>query len=134
MIYLLDTNICIYLIKRKPIEVFERFKSIQLGSIGISSITLAELQFGIRKSSQVEKNKLALDQFLVPLEIFDFDFSSANEYGLIRADLASKGTQIGPLDMLIAAHAISLDAILVTNNDREFNRVENLIVENWVEG
>jgi len=131
MEYLLDTNICIYIIKKKPEIVLKRFKKFPLGSIGISTITLAELQFGIRKSSNPEKNLTALNQFIIPLEIIDFDYNSTIEYGLIRAELEKKGTPIGPLDTLIGAHAVSSGLTLVTNNEREFNRIPNLRIENW---
>jgi len=131
MEYLLDTNICIYIIKRKPAQVFKRFKKLPLGSIGISSITLAELQYGIRKSSQPHKNQAALNQFLIPLEIVDFNFSATIEYGIIRANLEKDGTPIGSLDTLIAAHAKSLNVTLVTNNEKEFIKVPGLDIENW---
>ena len=131
MEYLLDTNICIYIIKKKPIVVIEKFKTFPLGSIGISSITLAELQFGIRKSSNPDKNLIAINQFLIPLEIIDFDYNATIEYGIIRAELEKKGTTIGPLDTLIGAHAKSLDLTLVTNNEKEFNRIAGLKIENW---
>ena len=130
--YILDTNICIYIIKQKPIYVFERFRSISLGEIGTSSITLSELNYGVMKSALPEKNKLALAQFLVPLEILPFNEDAATAYGRIRADLENKGTPIGPLDTLIAAHALSLDQTLVTNNEKEFTRVTSLKIENWV--
>lgn len=131
MEYLLDTNICIYIIKKKPSIVLEKFKKFPLGSIGISTITLAELQFGIRKSSNPGKNQNALNQFIIPLEIVDFDFRATIEYGLIRANLEKKGTPIGPLDTLIGAHAKSLNLTLVTNNEKEFERISNLKIENW---
>lgn len=131
MEYLLDTNICIYIIKKKPPIVLKRFEKFPLGSIGISTITLAELQFGIRKSSNPEKNLKALNQFIIPLEIIDFDFNATIEYGLIRARLEKKGTPIGPLDTLIGAHAKSLDLTLVTNNEKEFIRIPDLKLENW---
>ena len=131
MEYLLDTNICIYIIKQRPINVFERFKSLSIGSLGISSITLAELQYGIMKSSSPEKNRDALDRFITPLEIIDFDFNATIAYGKIRADLERNGIPIGPLDTLIASHAKSLDLVLVTNNEKEFNRISGLKVENW---
>ena len=102
-----------------------------LGSVGISSITLAELQYGIKKSAQPDKNQTALDQFLLPLEIVDFDTDAAIEYGKIRADLEKKGTPIGPLDTLIAAHVKVMGLILVTNNEKEFSRINGLKVENW---
>ena len=131
MDYLLDTNICIYIIKKKPEIVLKKFKGFPLGSIGISTITLAELQFGVRKSSNPEKNLSALNQFIIPLEIIDFDYKATIEYGLIRSELEKKGTPIGPLDTLIGAHAKSERLTLVTNNEKEFNRISNLRIENW---
>lgn len=130
--YILDTNICIYIIKKRPATVFNRFKELIPGNVGISSITLAEMQYGIGKSSKPKQNQTALDQFLLPLEILDFNVNAAIEYGRIRFALEKKGTPIGSLDMLIAAHAKSLEAVLVTNNLKEFNRVPGLLTENWV--
>lgn len=132
MRYILDTNICIYIIKKKPIEVFEKFRGLPLGSVGISSVTLAELVLGVSKSNQREKNQSALNQFLVPLDVLDFDTNAALAYGIIRARLEKKGTPIGSLDTLIAAHVKSLGLTLVTNNEKEFSRVEGLKIENWV--
>jgi len=132
MKYILDTNICIYIIKKKPSSVFQKFRSLKPGSVGISSVTLAELEFGIENSSRPDQNRLALHQFLVPIDIFDFDSEAATEYGSVRAKLENAGTPVGALDTLIAAHAKSLDCILVTNNEREFSRVNGLKVENWV--
>ena len=129
---LLDTNICIYIIKRKPLEVLQKFEAYEVGDIGISSITVAELKFGVQKSQSVEKNQQALIQFLLPLTIAKFDPAAANVYGEIRAKLEKQGTPIGSLDTLIAAHALSLDLTLITNNVREFDRVPNLKLENWV--
>src|SRR5665647_238704 len=131
MYYLLDTNICIYIIRKKPVEVFEKFKSLAIGDVGISSITLAELQYGIEKSSNSEKNREALEKFLTPICLLDYGYKATVEYGKIRAELEKKGVQIGPLDMLIASHAKSLDVILVTNNVREFERISGLRIENW---
>jgi len=131
MKYLLDTNICIYIIKRKPAIVLEKFRELPLGSVTISTITLAELEYGIRKSANPDKNLEALNQFLIPLAILAFDYDATIAYGKIRADLEKKGTPIGPLDTLIAAHALSLNITLVTNNEKEFNRVAGLKVENW---
>ncbi|MEM8612006.1 MAG: type II toxin-antitoxin system VapC family toxin [Cyanobacteria bacterium P01_H01_bin.105] len=133
MRYLLDTNICIYIIKRKPPDVFNRFLTCEVGDIGISTITIAELTHGTQKSQNPEKNQAALDQFLLPLEIIDFDMAAAQVYGSIRAQLEKKGIPIGPLDFLIAAQALSLGVNLVTNNEREFLRVPGLTVENWIE-
>jgi len=132
MKYILDTNICIYIIKKKPSSVFQNFRRLKPGSVVISSITLAELEFGVKNSSRPDQNSLALRQFLVPLDIVDFDSEAAIEYGSVRANLEKAGNPIGALDNLIAAHAKSLDCILVTNNEREFTRVSGLKVENWV--
>jgi tRNA(fMet)-specific endonuclease VapC len=131
MEYLLDTNICIYIIKKKPAEVFDKFKNLTIGDVGISSITLAELQYGIEKSSNPVKNKEALEKFLTPIEVIDFVYDATVEYGKIRSELERKGVPIGPLDMLIAAHAMSLDVTLVTNNVREFERIPELKIDNW---
>ena len=131
MKYILDTNICFYLIKQKPPLVFDKFRGLPLGSVGISSITLAELQYGIKKSTRPDKNQVALDQFLLPLEVVTFDTVAAIEYGRIRADLEKKGTPIGSLDTLIAAHVKALGMVLVTNNEKEFLRIPGLKIENW---
>ncbi len=111
--------------------MFEKFKKLTLGSIGISSITLAELQYGIKKSQVPEKNQMALNQFLLPLEILDFDMNASMEYGKIRTVLERAGTPIGPLDTLIAAQVRALGLTLVTNNEKEFMRVPELKIENW---
>ena len=131
MIYMLDTNICIYIIKKKPIQVFEKLISLNPGQVGISSITLAELQYGVAKSTNSKSNSEALEKFLVPLEILEFDSLAAVEYGRIRTNLEKNGTPIGPMDLLIAANAIAENLVLVTNNEREFERVEGLKIENW---
>ena len=133
MKFLLDTNICIYLIKKKPPEVLQRFSTVKVGEIGVSSITVAELEFGVQKSQFPEKNHQALAQFLLPILVLDFDSSAAVVYGNIRAGLEKQGKPIGSLDILIAAHALSLDATLITNNLKEFERVPNLKLENWVD-
>lgn len=132
MEYLLDTNICIYIIKKRPGKVLDKFNTLSLGDVGISSITLAELHYGIMKSSNPNKNQEALDKFLTPLEILDFDYFATIDYGKIRADLEKKGTPIGPLDTLIAAHAKSRKLTLVTNNEKELKRIPELKIENWV--
>lgn len=131
MKYMLDTNICIYAIKHKPPEVIKNFLSHDPDDLCISSITYAELMHGVEKSMAIEKNRVAITMFLSPISILDFDTYAAEEYGRIRADLERKGTPIGPMDMLIAAHAKSEDLILVTNNTREFERVNDLTVEDW---
>lgn len=132
MNYLLDTNICIYIIKKQPQEVLEKFNNLSPGNVALSSITLAELNYGIMKSSDPTKNQEALSKFLTPLEILDFDYLATLEYGIIRAYLEKKGTPIGPLDTLIAAHAKSQNLTLVTNNEKEFERIPDLKIENWV--
>jgi len=129
--FLLDTNICIYIINRKPPDVFKRFAQHGFGEIGVSSITAAELAFGVSKSGS-ERNRRALGMFLAPLEVLAFDAEAALRYGDVRAALESNGTPIGALDQLIAAHALVLGATLVTNNLRELRRVPGLQLENWV--
>jgi tRNA(fMet)-specific endonuclease VapC len=132
--FLLDTNICIYLIKKKPPRVLERLTSLAPTEVAISSITLAELEFGVAKSQQGEQNRRALDLFTAPLEVADFDAPAARQYGLVRSDLERRGKPICGLDLLIAAHALSLGATLVTNNVREFTQVTGLAFENWARG
>ncbi len=131
MKYLLDTNICIYIINQKPKQVFERFYQYQQGDIGISSITACELTFGVEKSNS-QRNKLALEQFLSPLEILPFSEKSIWHYARVRQYLQSQGKTIGSLDMLIASHALTESITLVTNNTKEFERVPDLLLENWV--
>lgn len=131
MNYLLDTNICIYLIKKQPRHVLQQFEAHAIGDIGVSVITVAELQYGVQKSRQPTQNQHALEQFLIPLAIVDFDYLAAASYGRIRAVLETQGTPIGPLDMLIAAQAVSLGITLVTNNTKEFSRVPGLKLTNW---
>ncbi len=133
MKYLLDTNICIYLIKQKPAHILNRFQAEKPDSIGISAITVAELQYGVSKSQRSQQNQEALDKFLAPLVIADFDDAAARLAGSVRASLEKQGTPIGVYDVLIGAHAVALDVILVTNNVREFQRIPGLRWENWVE-
>ncbi len=129
---MLDTNICIYTIKQKPAEVLDRFKQELSNGLCISAITLAELKHGVEKSSKPERNELALAQFLTALTVIPFDDLAAVEYGKICAYLQKQGKPIGTMDMLIAASAISSDMTLVTNNTREFERIPNISLENWV--
>ncbi len=131
--YLLDTDICIYLIKGKSPRALTKLQTMDIDSVGISSITLGELEYGVARSAKPQQNRLALAQFLAPLSILLFDDMAAAQYGPVRALLEAKGTPIGPLDTLIASHATSLDATLVTNNVREFSRVPGLTVENWTD-
>lgn len=130
---LLDTNICVYMIKNKPIIVRERFERFVSGDIAVSSITAAELQYGVEKSAAKEKNALALGAFLLPLEIVPFDLNSALVYGKIRAELERQGKPIGGMDMLIAAQAIAQGLTLITHNLKEFQRISGLNCETWVQ-
>ena len=129
---ILDTNICIYLIKNRPLEVKEKFNQYEVGEIAISSITVSELYYGVEKSQHKEQNRKALALFLAPLNIVAYDEKASITYGKVRSLLESKGQVIGSLDMLIAAHAISTDTTLITNNTKEFVRVDSLNLENWV--
>lgn len=129
---MLDTNICIYIIKQRPPEVLTRFNGYMVGDIVVSSITVAELQFGVQRSQTPDRNQQALDQFLLPLTVVEFDQPAAVIYGQVRTALEQNGRPIGPLDMLIAAHALSLKLTLVTNNVDEFARAPGLKVVNWV--
>jgi tRNA(fMet)-specific endonuclease VapC len=128
---MLDTNVCIYIIKQHPATVLKRFLEFQIGDIGISSITLSELRYGVAKSSHREKNAKALDEFIIPLEVVSFDEEAAHVYGDIRTTLEKAGTPIGAMDMLIAAHAVSLGTTLATNNTREFIRIPGLNIIDW---
>ena len=131
MKWLLDTNACIAVIRQRPQPVLRRLRGKQVGHVGLSSITLAELEFGAAKSQHVAQARAALREFLLPLELAPFDQAAAEAYGTIRVALEKKGRPIGPLDTLIAAHAVALGAVLVTNNTREFRRVPGLSVEDW---
>jgi len=133
MKYLLDTNICIYIINEKPEKVLRKFEQYPVSEFGISSITQAELQYGVEKSKNKNTNQNALDEFLLPLTILPFHGKRlVTCYGEIRALLESKGKTIGPLDTLIAAHALGLDLIIISNNIKEFSRIPRLKCENWI--
>ena len=128
---LLDTNICISIINAKPPAVLARFQQYRLGDIGMCSVVAAELAFGVAKSGSA-RNRQALEMFLAPLIILPFDTAAVWAYGDLRADLERRGTPIGSLDTMIAAHALSQQAMLVTNNTREFAKVPSLQLDNWV--
>ncbi len=130
--YMLDTNICIYIIKQKPENVINRFRQFPISIVAISSITLSELEYGVMKSSKKDQNQFALSQFVAPLEILPYGDDAAPYYGNLRAFLEKQGTPIGSLDMLIAAHALSVNCALVTNNEKEFSRIPDLRIENWI--
>jgi tRNA(fMet)-specific endonuclease VapC len=131
MNYLLDTNICVLLIRQKSPQVLAHLTTQGIDDVCISSITAAELQYGVHKSSQIDQNQQALDQFLLPLNILPFDLPAAQRYGQVRATLERQGLPIRSLDTLIAAHALSAQLTLVTNNVREFSRVAGLSIEDW---
>jgi tRNA(fMet)-specific endonuclease VapC len=128
---MLDTNICVDIIRERPQPVLNRFKTHAIGDIGISVVTLAELEYGVSASRRPAKNREALDLFLLPLELVAFDRRATAAYGRLRAALEKKGQMIGSMDLLIAAHAVSLDVRLVTHNAREFGRVPGLKIEDW---
>jgi tRNA(fMet)-specific endonuclease VapC len=129
--YLLDTDICIYLMKRKSEKLVRRLKALEPGDVAISSITLAELHYGVEKSLFPQRNREALEEFLLPLDVAEFGAEAAEFYGKVRAALVKKGTPIRGNDLFIAGHALTLRVPLVTNNVREFRRVAGLKVENW---
>jgi len=131
MNYLLDTNICVLLIRQQSPQVLTKLTSHPITDIAISAITVAELQYGVHKSSRPTQNQQALDQFLLPLTIIPFDENDAVAYGQIRTNLEAQGLPIGALDTLIAAQAVQYNLILVTNNVREFARVPGLAIEDW---
>ncbi|NRB25994.1 tRNA(fMet)-specific endonuclease VapC [Shewanella sp.] len=129
--YMLDTNICIYVIKRKPLEAMQAF-NLHVGQLCISSITLAELLHGASKSAKSEHNLRVVEDFVSRLDVLDYGDKAAAHYGDVRADLERKGTLIGVNDLHIAGHARSEALIIVTNNEKEFVRVNGLRVENWI--
>ena len=130
--YMLDTDMCIELIRGRGKKVLKRLKRCKVGDVGISVITLSELLHGVEKSAKPEQNRIALNEFCAPLEILPFNEPAAAAYGTVRAALDRVGQGIGPLDLLIAAHARAEGCTLVTNNEREFRRVDGLTVENWL--
>ncbi len=132
MKYMLDTNICIFIIKQKPENISKKFLELEPGDICISSITYAELVHGVEKSQAREKNGLALTVFLSEIEILPFDDLAAQAYGVIKTDLQKRGKPIDPFDTLIAAHAKSMNLTLVTNNTKEFSEVDGLKLDDWV--
>ena len=132
MRYLLDTNICTALIRRRSPHMLARLQTFALDDLGISTITVAELTYGAAKSQRPEQNRHALDQFLLPFALLPFDDAAATIYGSLRSHLERQGMPIGPLDLLIAAQALALELPLVTNNTAEFARVPDLRTEDWL--
>jgi len=131
MKFLLDTNICIYIIKRKPENVIKKFGNYKPGLIALSNITVAELYYGAYKSSRPDENIVALQEFMLPLLVLDFDKKDAIVYGKIRTELEMMGLPIGAMDLLIGSQAVSRGLILITNNEKEFSRIKDLHIENW---
>ena len=131
MKYLIDTDMCIYIMNRWPVDVIERFRQFDPGEIGVSTVTVSELEYGVSKSMHREKNRSRLAEFLAPFAVLAYDEAAAGVYGDIRWRLEKRGLTIGALDMLIGAHAVSRNLVLITTNDKEFGRIEGLKVENW---
>ena len=129
---MLDTNICIYIIKKKPISVLQKFESLPLGSVAMSLVTYGELEFGALRSNNSKRALDILDEIAVYIPVLPMPIDAAKEYADIRANLSAKGTPIGNNDLWIAAHARTLGHTLITNNVKEFERVENLKLQNWV--
>lgn len=129
--YLLDTNICIFIINRRPAQVLSKLHQHRDAGLFISSVSVAELQYGVYHSTNIDRNRLALAEFLTPFNLLDFDTIAAEHYGIVRAQLASEGRSIGPYDMMIAAQALAHDLTLVTNNLKEFCRIKQLKLEDW---
>ena len=130
--YLLDTNICVYIINKNPKIVVEKIKQYRPHQIKLSSISIAELEYGASKSEYREKNRIAILNFASSFDILSFNDKDAEIYGEIRAELEIKGEIIGPYDLQIAAQALSRGLILVTNNTNEFKRIKKIELENWV--
>jgi tRNA(fMet)-specific endonuclease VapC len=131
MKYLLDTNICIYLIKKRYPEIISKLLKVGFDKIGISTITIAELEYGVANSSRSQEAQTALLEFVLPFEILDFNYSAASMYGKIRKELKDKGQPVSDMDMLIASVAMANELIVVTNNEKEFRRISGLKIENW---
>lgn len=129
--FMLDTDICIYIIKQKPKRVLEKLQKLKADELAVSVITFAELMNGAKKSQKVKDNIKKLEELAELLIVQPFDIKAAAAYGDVRSNLEKKGRIIGSNDMLIAAHALSLDWVLVTNNEKEFKRVKGLKIENW---
>ena len=131
MRFMLDTNTCVDLIRQRNDRILRRMLRLKPDDLCVSSVTLSELEYGAAKSADPGRNRLALATFMTPLSVMPYDDAVAPVYGKLRAELERAGTPIGPLDTLIAAHALSLGLTVVTDNEREFRRVSGLKVENW---
>lgn len=130
--YMLDTDTCSYIIKERPASVLKRFQKLAMEQICVSAVTYAELLYGVERSSSTRINQPIVDDFVRHLDVLSWGVEAADQYGKLRADLEARGTPIGAMDMMIAAHARSLKAVLVTNNKKHFSKVKSLKIENWV--
>lgn len=133
MKYVLDTNLCVDIMRARSPNALQRLRAVHPRDVCVSSVTLSELEYGACRSSNSEKNRLLIAEFMTPMDILPYDDTCALHYGRVRSELEAKGKPIGPLDTMIAAHALALDATLVTGNEREFRRVSGLRIENWTE-
>ena len=129
---MLDTDMCSYIIKEHPIKVLKHFQKIEMNSICISIVTYAELMYGVERSSSKRINRAVINDFTKHLDVIKWDLAVADCYAMIRTELESKGTPIGAMDMMIAAHSQSIDAVLVSNNQKHFSKVKDLKLENWI--
>jgi tRNA(fMet)-specific endonuclease VapC len=131
-VYMLDTDICSYIIKERPLSVYAHFQTLKMDQLCISVVTYAELIYGVEHSSSKKVNRQIVDEFTKHLSVLDWNKAAADFYGKIRTELQKSGSLIGAMDMMIAAHARCLNAVLVTNNEKHFSRIKNLKIENWV--
>ena len=130
--YMLDTNMCSYIIKERPVSVLQHFQELNIESICISIVSYAELMYGVERSSSKRINHSVIRDFTRYLDVISWDIGAADEYAVLRTDLEAKGTPIGAMDMMIAAHSKSLNTVLVTNNQKHFMKVKGLLIENWI--
>ena len=129
--YMLDTDMCSYIIREHPASVLKRFQTLAMEQLCVSVVTYAELIYGVERSSSRRINRPVIEDFVRHLDVMDWDTAAADQYGVIRAELEAAGTLIGAMDMMIAAHAKSIKAVLVTNNQKHFNKVRGLKIDNW---
>jgi len=130
--YMLDTDMCSYIIREHPVSVHQRFQKLTMEQVCISVGTYAELVYGVERSSSRRVNRPVIEDFVRHLDVVEWDTDAADQYGMIRAELEANGNPIGAMDMMIAAHAKSMKAVLVTNNQKHFTKVKGLKVENWI--
>lgn len=130
--YLLDTNICIYIAKRKPINVLHKFENLSVGEVGMSTVTYGELLYGVQKSQHQKKSMTILTELITLIPVLPLETDVGKHYGKIRGKLEQQGKLIGNNDLWIASHALSLEVVLVTNNVKEFSRIPHLKIENWI--